>query len=83
MLTYQRECEGLTRELSQLRTHCEMLEKEKGQQLTANDVYTAVTAGGRKMRGPHEYLEAELLRVKADLHRYVEYIQFVISKLHG
>ena len=59
----------MTRELNQLRTHCDTLEREKSQQLTANDVYTAVTAGGREMRGPHEYLEAELLRIKADLHR--------------
>ncbi|KAI6656918.1 hypothetical protein LOD99_16220 [Oopsacas minuta] len=69
--TYQKESERLNRELNQLRGRCELLEKEKSQQLTASDVYSAVTAGGREMSGPQEYLEAELLRLKGELHRLV------------
>ena len=67
--TYQQQSERLSREVSELEQKCHLLEREKSQQLTANDVYTAVTAGGRKLTGPHEYLEAELLRVKGELHR--------------
>ena len=69
VLTYQQQAERLSREVSELEEKCRLLEIEKSQQLTASDVYTAVTAGGRRMTGPHEYLEAELLRVKAELYR--------------
>ena len=66
---YKEQSERMSGEVKALRSRCEELERELSQQLTASDVYSAVTAGGRKMSGPHEYLEAELLRIKAELHR--------------
>ena len=71
MQTYQQQTDTLSREVRELEERCELLEREKSQQLTASDVYSAVTAGGRKLSGPQEYLEAELLRIKAELHRYI------------
>lgn len=66
---YRDQSERLAQEVKVLTARCEELGRERSHQLTASDVYSAVTAGGREMSGPHEYLEAELLRIKAELHR--------------